>query len=360
MFNESKNMNYSPETKNDKFAEAASSFCELKKMRSDFEHFVKVPDVKIFPELLDEDSPSIFYVPESEQVIGSFKVAGPASFMLMNLRQIEKGVVAPSAGNHAQGVAYIARELGVPATIFMPESSPAIKQQAVKSLGGKVELIAGDIENSIKEAERYAEYNEISSVPPYDHPDVIAGNAMLFDHIPEEVNYIFTPVGGGGLVAGLSLAAALSHSNVEIIGIRPPSEENFANFRYKPKDSSKTIADGAAVEKIGNFPLEILRGTNATIRRISEDRLYEAMALQYEISKTLYNDNSGTMPEGAGALAFAGVLDSLYNRDEILSKKVAIIASGKNIDLTHQRHVLRSARALQNGLYSQARREFMI
>ena len=269
---------------------------------------------------------------ENLQRTGSFKIRG-AMYRLSRLTPEERarGVVAASAGNHAQGVAFAAQALGIPATIFMPLGVPVPKLLATRGYGADVVLEGTAVETPLRLAAEFAERTGAVLIPPFDHRDIIVGQGTLaleiMDDIPD-VETIVVGVGGGGLIAGVAAAAkaraAASGRSVRIIGVQaensaayPPS---LAEGRPVQIETTPTIADGIAVARPGDIPFEIIRELVDDVVTVSDDDIARAIVMLLERAKQVV--------EPAGA---AGVAAILSGKVEASGPTVSIL-SGGNID----------------------------
>ena len=262
------------------------------------------------------------------QITGAFKLRG-AYNKLCTLTPAEKkrGVIASSAGNHAQGVAYSAEKLGIAATIVMPKTTPLIKVEATKSYGANVILIGDCYDEAYTEAKRLEEEHNYVFVHPFDDLDVMYGQGTIaceiFDEI-EDIDCILVPVGGGGLIGGIALAAKALNPNIKIIGVEPEGakamKESMDNNEIVNLETVRTIADGVAVKKPGNLTFEIIRNYVDEIVTVSDFDIMESFLLLLEKHKLI--------AEASGALSFAGL-----KKIKEKGKKVACVLSGGNIDV---------------------------
>jgi len=276
----------------------------------------------------NESGNSVYIKPENLQITGAFKLRG-AYNKLCSLTPSERkrGVIASSAGNHAQGVAYSAQKLGIKATIVMPKTTPLIKVEATKSYGANVILIGDCYDEAYTEAKRLEEEHNYVFVHPFDDLDVMYGQATIASEIIEEIediDCILVPVGGGGLIAGIALAAKALNPNIKIIGVEPEGakamKESMDKKQIVTLETVRTIADGVAVKKPGNLTFEIIRNYVDEIVTVSDFDIMESFLLLLEKHKLI--------AEASGALSFAG-LKKIKER----GKKVACVLSGGNIDV---------------------------
>lgn len=269
---------------------------------------------------------------ENMQRTGSYKIRG-ATYRLSQLseEQRSRGVVAASAGNHAQGVAFAARELGIKATIFMPVGVPLPKLQATRGYGADVVLTGVNVADALVAAKEFAVETGAEFIHPYDHTDIITGQATLALDILEQapdVDTIIVPIGGGGLISGVSVAAKLLGEQrgrpIRIIGVQAANSAPFpvsleAGHPVKIQ-ARPTIADGIAVDVPGEITFEVVRDLVDEVVTVSEDDISRAILLLVERAKLV--------AEPAGATAVAAIL-----ADKIKDAGTTVaILSGGNID----------------------------
>lgn len=265
---------------------------------------------------------------ENLQFTGSFKDRGSANRLeQLSDEQRRRGVLAVSAGNHAQGVAYHAQRLGVPATICMPASAPFAKVHDTEMLGAEVIQHGRTYADAAAHADRLVAQRGLEPIHPYDDPDVIAGQGtvgleLLEDH--PDLDTIVVPCGGGGLLGGIAAFAAERHPGVEIIGVQSeayPAMVVALGGTPPPDAPSDTLADGIAVTSPGRHAIELARRHVTDVVTVPEALIERCVALLLEIEKTV--------AEGAGAAALAAVLD---RPERFARRQVAVILSGGNID----------------------------
>lgn len=278
---------------------------------------------------------------ENLQRAGSFKIRG-AYVRMARLTDAERarGVVAASAGNHAQGVALAAGLLGVGATVYMPEGAALPKVAATRTYGARVVLAGQSVDDSLVAAREHAERTGAVLIHPFDHVDVVAGQGTVglevLEQVPD-VRTVVVPVGGGGLVAGIAAALA-DRPDVRVLGVQaaaaaawPPS---LAAGHPVPVATSSTMADGLAVGMPGQVPFDVLREHDVEVRTVSEEDLSRALLLVAERAKLLV--------EPAGAAGVAALLAG-----EEVATPAVVVLSGGNIDplvlLRVVRHGLASA-----------------
>jgi len=301
---------------------------EIKKAQANLKG-VSVKTALIYSDVFSNESGNAVYIkPENLQITGAFKLRG-AYNKLCTLTPCEKqrGVIASSAGNHAQGVAYSAEKLGIMATIVMPKTTPLIKVEATKSYGAKVILFGDCYDEAYSEAKILEKKHNYVFVHPFDDLDVMYGQGTIACEILEEIvdmDCILVPVGGGGLIAGIALAAKALNPNIKIIGVEPEGakamKESMDNNGIVHLATVRTIADGVAVKKPGNLTFEIIQNYVDEIVTVSDFDIMESFLLLLEKHKLI--------AEASGALSFAGL-----KKIKEKGKKVACILSGGNIDV---------------------------
>jgi len=270
----------------------------------------------------------VYIKPENLQKTGSFKIRG-AYNKITNLSDEEKkkGVIASSAGNHAQGVAYGAKESGIKAVIVMPKSTPLIKVESTKQYGAEVVLHGDVYDDAFKKAKELEEKEGYIFVHPFDDEDVIHGQGTIALEILEELpetDIILVPIGGGGLISGIACAAKILKPEIKIIGVEPDGAasayEAIKEDKVVELKEANTIADGTAVKKIGNITFEYIKKYVDEIITVSDYELMEAFLLLVEKHKII--------AENSGILSLAA-LKKLKEKN----KKVVSVVSGGNIDV---------------------------
>jgi threonine dehydratase len=269
----------------------------------------------------------IFLKFENRQFTASFKERGALNKLLaLDSRARSKGVIAVSAGNHAQGVAYHARRLGIPSVIVMPRFTPHIKLQHTRNFGAEV-LLHGD---NFDEAKGYAlevmKERGLTLVHPYDDERVIAGQGTVALEMLEdqpELDIIVVPVGGGGLIAGMAVAAKGVRPSIEVLGVQTRRFPSMycALKGETPVFGTSTIAEGIAVKGPGALTLSIVRRLVGELMLVEEGEIEEALLLLLEVEKTVV--------EGAGAASLAAVIKQ---RERFAGRRVGLVLSGGNID----------------------------
>ena len=269
----------------------------------------------------------VFVKYENLQVTNSFKERG-AFNKLASLGELERaqGVIAMSAGNHAQAVAYHAERLAIPATIVMPVTTPFVKVEATAAYNAEVVLEGESVAQAQRRAELLAQERALTWVHPYDDPLVIAGQGTIALEMLEEMpalDMLVIPIGGGGLIAGNAIAAHAACASIEIVGAEAalyPSFWNALRGDHRPCGGA-TLAEGIAVENVGQIALPIVRDLVSEIVLVDEVHIERAVNAYLTLQKT--------MAEGAGA---AGLAAMLVCPDRFRGRKVGLILCGGNID----------------------------
>ncbi len=280
---------------------------------------------------------------EDLQPVFSFKLRGAYNKMV-HLRPAarERGVIAASAGNHAQGVALAARKLGIKSLIVMPQTTPAIKVEAVRRLGGRVILHGDTYDEACEQAQALGREQQMTFIHPYDDPDVIAGQgtiaAEILQYCAEDLYAIFVPVGGGGLVAGIAAYVKALYPRIKIIGVEPKDAPCLHAALQKKRrvvlDQVGIFADGVAVRQVGKEPFRIARDCVDSVILVSTDEICAAI-------KDIFDDTR-TIAEPAGALAVAG-LKKYVQRQKLRGRRLVAINSGANVNFDRLRHVAERA-----------------
>jgi len=288
----------------------------------------------------------VFIKPENLQVTGAFKIRG-AFNKLSQLSDGEKsrGVIASSAGNHAQGIGYAAQLLGIKATVVMPATTPIIKVEATRNYGAEVVLYGDSYDEAYKKArELEAEHNYVF-VHPFDDLGVILGQGTVALEILnelEDVDEILVPIGGGGLASGIAFAAKMLKPTIRIIGVEPEGacciKASLSNNKVTELEKVDTIADGAAVKRPGTLTFEFIRKFVDEVITVSDFDIAEAILLLIEKHKLI--------TEGAGALSLAG-LKKLSSKN----KKVVCLVSGGNIDILTISAIINKALVFRGRLF---------
>ncbi|MBU9553294.1 threo-3-hydroxy-L-aspartate ammonia-lyase [Burkholderia multivorans] len=272
----------------------------------------------------------VFFKCENLQRMGAFKFRGAFNALSrFDAEQRRRGVVAFSSGNHAQAIALSARMLGIPATIVMPQDAPAAKIAATRGYGGTVVTYNRYTEDREQIGRELAERDGLTLIPPYDHPDVIAGQGTaameLFDEVGP-LDAVFTPLGGGGLLSGTALATRALSPNARLYGVEPEAgndgQQSFRSGAIVHIDTPRTIADGAQTQHLGNITFPVIRRDVDDILTATDDELVDCMRL--------FASRMKIVVEPTGCLSFAG---ARRMKDELKGKRVGIVISGGNVDL---------------------------
>lgn len=266
---------------------------------------------------------------ENLQKTGSFKIRG-ALYKISRVKDDAKGVVTASAGNHAQGVAYASSVFKLPCIVVMPESATITKVESTRNYGAKVVLHGRIYDDAERRAVEISEENGFTLIHPFDDPEIITGQGTIALEMTEqikELDTIIIPVGGGGLISGISAVAKSMNPDIEVIGVEPENAPKFAESVKAGKilnvDTKPTIADGLVTKKPGKLTFRIVRELVDSIVTVSEDEIAGAIHFLLERQKVL--------AEGAGAVGVAALLG---NKVDVKDRKVAVVVSGGNIDLT--------------------------
>lgn len=284
---------------------------------------------------------------ENRQKTGSFKIRGASNKIAAMIEQGKScPVVASSAGNHAQGVAYAASRFGIPATIVMPKAAPIAKVQATEGYGAKVVLAGDCYDDAYAKACEICKEEGAEFLHPYNDPDVIAGQATLGLEILTDLPYVdivIVPAGGGGLLAGVASAIKLINPRVKVYGVQAAGADAIAqSFREKrliTTDTASTIADGIAVKAPGDITVDIINRYADGVVTVSESEIANAILLLMERCKQIV--------EPAGATPLAAVLSG---KIDVKGKRVVCVMSGGNIDVSFIQSII------ERGLVARHRR----
>ncbi len=266
---------------------------------------------------------------ENLQKTGSFKIRGATYCILKNKDEIGPGgVVAASAGNHAQGVALAARQANIPATIVMPEWASISKQEATRAYGGGVVIAGQTLGESIKKAEEMVQEGK-TFIHPFDDLDIIAGQGTvaleIFDDL-KETDMILAPIGGGGFISGIASTVKSIRPEVKVLGVQsaacPSAYESCRKGKITRVDSKQSIADGISVKQVGELNFHIIRKSVDDVVLVEEDHIAAAILLLLERKKIL--------AEGAGAVSLAALLNGSVAVPR--GSKVVLLISGGNVD----------------------------
>ncbi len=279
----------------------------------------------------------LFLKPENLQITGSFKVRGSAyKIAMLSDEEKQKGVIACSAGNHAQGVALAATKNGIKSLICLPDTAPISKVEATKGFGAEVCLVEGCYDDAYQKALELKEKEGYTFVHPFDDENVIAGQGTIALEVLTElddIDAIVVPVGGGGLISGIAYTAKKIRPSVKVYGVQvtgaPSMYNSLKNGKIKSLKSVSTIADGIAVKKPGDNTYEYVKKYVDEIALVSDDEVSSAILALMEKQKMI--------AEGAGAAAVAAVM---FNKFDFKGKRVVAIVSGGNIDVTSLSRVI--------------------
>src|SRR5580704_11716378 len=289
---------------------------------------------------------SIFFKLENLQMTGSFKERGALNkILLLTEEERRRGVIAASAGNHAQAVAYHATKRGIAATICMPLTTPLVKVSATREYGAEVILVGANYDETCVEAIRLSKEKGLTFIHPFDDEAVIAGQGTLGIEMLQQIadlDAVIIPVGGGGLIAGVACAVKEMNPKIQVFGVQTSKLASMKAAIDQGKivtiPASQTIADGIAVRSAGVQTFPLVRKYVDEIVTVDEEEIANAILLLLEKEKTL--------AEGAGAVAAAAVLN---RKTGLLAKKLGVLISAGNIDVTLL------ARIIERGLVKDGR-----
>lgn len=290
---------------------------------------VRQTDVLYAPKL--KSGTELYLKTENLQVTGSFKVRG-AYYKMSQLTQEERerGVIACSAGNHAQGVALAAQKNGIKAVICLPDGAPISKVEATRSYGAEICLVEGVYDDAYQKAQQLRDEKGYTFIHPFDDPDVIAGQGTIALELAEQVpdmDAVIVPIGGGGLISGIAYTLKNLNPNVKIYGVQASGAPSMLNSIHdahiETLDSVFTIADGIAVKQPGSITYEICSKYVDEIVTVTDDEISAAILALMEQHKLV--------TEGAGAVAVAA---AMFGKMDLTGKKTVCLLSGGNIDVT--------------------------
>jgi threonine dehydratase len=272
----------------------------------------------------------VFLKCENFQRMGAFKFRGAFNALSkFSQEQRKAGVVAFSSGNHAQGIALSARILNIPATIVMPHDAPAAKVAATKGYGANVVVYDRYSEDREAIGRRLAEEYGLTLIPPYDHPDILSGQGTAAKELFEDVgalDYLFVPLGGGGLLSGSALSTRALAPQCILFGVEPEAgndgQQSFRSGEIVHIETPKTIADGAQTQHLGNYTFGIIKRDVNDILTASDAGLVSAM--------TFFAARMKMLVEPTGCLGLAAALNM---KESLQGKRVGVLISGGNIDL---------------------------
>lgn len=285
---------------------------------------------------------------ESLQHTGSFKTRGALNRLLqLSDSERARGVLAFSAGNHAQGVAWAAREVGVAATIVMPKPTPLVKVSRTQDLGARVERYGGTFAEAESRAREIEVAERLVFIHPFDDPEIVAGQGTagleILEQVPD-VDVIVCPIGGGGLISGVATAVKTMKPQVRILGVQtetaPAMRDSLASGKLSPRATGPTLAEGIAVKTPAALTLEIVQQFVDDIALVSESEVEEAV---YELLS-----NARILTEGAAAATFAALMNGRF--PHLAGKRVVVVLSGGNIDLNVLNRVIERAQVREGRL----------
>ena len=301
---------------------------EIKKTRENIKDIINKTPILYSPIFSKINNCSVYLKCENLQITGAYKIRGALNkIRALSEEEKNKGVVCSSAGNHAQGVAYASTLLGVKSTIVMPKNTPYLKIQATKDFGGNVILHGTCYDDAFLKAKEFEANNNSVFIHPFNDLNVIYGQGTIALEILEEINdvdVIISPIGGGGLISGVALAAKSINPHIKIIGVQAEGanamEQSFKKHELVSLNSVNTIADGIAVKCPGELTYDIIREYVDEIVTVSDKEIAEAFLILCEKHKLL--------AEASGAASLAALKKLNLN-----NKKVVSIISGGNIDM---------------------------
>ncbi|MBD8070853.1 threonine ammonia-lyase [Bacillus sp. PS06] len=300
---------------------------EAKSKMNGIVHYTHLDHSHTFSQLSNND---IYLKLENLQKTGSFKVRGSYNKMTsLSKGELEKGVIAASAGNHAQGVAYSSSQLNVPCTIVMPKGAPLSKVEATKKYGANVELQGATFDEALEYALGLQKEMGATFVHPFDDEAVIAGQGTIgleiYEQLPS-IDAVVCPVGGGGLIAGVALALKTLKPSIKVYGVEsaacPSMKESLLANKPLTIDILPSMADGIAVKRPGNLTFELIQTYVDEIYTVEEMEIARTMLLLLERNKLLV--------EGSGASSLAALI---YNKIPLENAKIVPIITGGNVDM---------------------------
>ena len=290
---------------------------------------IRKTDVIYAPKL--KKGAELYLKTENLQITGSFKVRG-SYYKMSTLTEEEKsrGVIACSAGNHAQGVALSAQKNGIKAVICLPDGAPISKVEATKSYGAEVCLVEGVYDDAYKKALSLRDEKGYTFIHPFDDEDVIAGQGTIALEIADQIpnlDAVIVPIGGGGLISGVAFTIKMLNPKIKVYGVQAAGAPSMANSvrdgEIEELSSVSTIADGIAVKKPGSLTYELCKKYVDKIVTVTDDEISAAILALMEQHKLV--------TEGAGAVAVAA---AMFGKVDIENKKTVCLLSGGNIDVT--------------------------
>ncbi len=274
---------------------------------------------------------SIFFKLDNLQMTGAFKERGALNkILLLTEEERRRGVIAASAGNHAQAVAYHAAKRGIAAEICMPLTTPITKVSATRSYGAEVVLVGANYDEACQEAQRRCLERHLTFIHPFDDEAVIAGQGTIgleMLEVTADLDAVIVPVGGGGLIAGVACAVKETNPGIKVIGVQtsklPSMKAALEHHKLVTLPANKTIADGIAVRRAGDVTFPLAEKYVDDVVTVDDEEIANAILVMLEKEKTL--------TEGAGAVGAAAVLN---RKIPMRGKKLGVLISGGNIDVT--------------------------
>ena len=303
----------------------------IKNARETIKDIINITPVLESTKMSEKTGANVYLKCENLQKTGSFKIRGACN-KIANLTDEEKanGVIASSAGNHAQGVALGAKMNGIDATIAMPATAPLAKVKATKGYGAKVVLNGLVYDDAYAKAVEIQKETGATFLHPFDGGYVTSGQGTIsleiFEQLNENVDTIVCPIGGGGIIAGVATAAKALNPSVKIVGVQtsniPSMKESVKNGKVTTAFNANTVADGIAVKTPGNLTFDIIKDLVDEVITVEEDEIYQAMLFLLEYQKVA--------AEGAGAVSTAAIWSGKYQPKK--DENVVCIISGGNVD----------------------------
>lgn len=285
----------------------------------------------------EQTGAQLFFKCENFQHMGAFKFRGAYNALVkLSPQQQAKGVIAFSSGNHAQAIALSARKLGICAVIVMPKDSPAVKIAATRGYGGEVVLYDRYLEDREAISNKLAQEQGLTLIPPYDYPDVMAGQGTAAKELFEEVgelDVLLVPLGGGGLLSGCATVAKALYPNCQVIGVEPAAgndgQQSFRSGKIVKIETPVTIADGAQTPALGHYTFPVIQERVDNILTATDDQLISAMKF--------FTSRMKIVVEPTGCL---GAAVAFGDQLELRGKRVGVIISGGNVDLGRLAHFI--------------------
>jgi len=279
----------------------------------------------------------VWFKLENLQMTGSFKERGALNKLLqLTPAERARGVIAASAGNHAQGVAYHAGRLGIPTTIVMPEATPLIKASSTRGYGAKVVLFGANFDEALAEAQRLRQAEDLVFVHPFDDAAIVAGQGTIGLELLEQfpfVELVLVPVGGGGLIGGIALALKEVNPRIRVVGVEseavPSMKASLAAGKPVLVEPGRTLADGIAVRRPGELTLPLVQRYVDDLVTVDDEEIANAILLLLEREKSV--------AEGAGAAALAA---AVHGKVDVKGKRVVVLVCGGNIDVNLMSRVI--------------------